>query len=36
MNSLMAGIPFSALLDKVISAFGEPIVYMPDGTPAKE
>lgn len=32
-----AGIPFSALLDKVvIAAFEEPIVHMPAGTPAKE
>lgn len=31
-----AGIPFSALLDKVISAFEEPIVHMPAGTPTKE
>lgn len=31
-----AGIPFSALLDKVIAAFEEPIVHMPAGTLAKE
>ncbi len=30
------GIPFSALLDKVIATFEEPIVHMPAGTPAKE
>lgn len=31
-----AGIPFSALLDKAIAAFEEPIVHMPAGTPTKE
>lgn len=32
-----AGIPFAALLDKVvIAAFEEPIVHMPAGTPTKE